>query len=148
MTLITVFFFAHQPDRLLPYERRRDSTRVSPPNLHRHYFDDELNRNVFLKVADKCYYPATRLMLELVERFKHHEKPFRIAYGLSGTLLDQAERYSPELLDVFRRLADTGLVEFTGETYYHSLAGLFDSDRVEFQAQARMHSDRLESLFG
>ena len=47
-----------------------------------------------------------------------------------------------------KRAAATGLVEFTGETYYHSLAALFDAERVEFQEQARMHSDRIESLFG
>jgi alpha-amylase len=148
VTLITLFFFAHQPDRLLPHERRRDTARVAPNKLHSHYFDDELNRLVFHKVAEKCYYPATQLLLELVEGFKDHDKPFRIAYGLSGTLLDQIQRYDPPLLDIFKRLADTGMVEFTGETYYHSLAGLFDPERVEFQEEARMHADTLEGLFG
>jgi alpha-amylase len=148
MTLITLFFFAHQPDRLLPYERRRSGNKVPTKDFHKHYFDDELNRMVFHKVAEKCYYPATSLMLELVEGFKDHEKPFRLAYALSGTLLDQIERYDPRLMDIFRRLADTGMVEFTGETYYHSLAGLFDNERVEFKAQAAMHADRIEKLFG
>lgn len=148
MTLITLFFFAHQPDRLLPYDRRRAGSAVSPKKLHQHYFDDELNRIVFHKVAEKCYYPATRLLLELVEGFTGREKPFKVSYGLSGTLLDQIERYDSNLLDLFKRLADTGLVEFTGETYYHSLAGLFDHERLEFQEQARMHADRLQSLFG
>src|SRR5438445_11960312 len=118
MTLITLFFFAHQPDRLVSYERRRSPARVPPKNLHAHYFDDELNRQVFEKVAEKCYWPATNIILDLVQGFKDHDKPFRVAYGLSGTLLDQIERYSPALLDVFKRLSDTGMVEFTGETYY------------------------------
>lgn len=148
MTLITLFFFAHQPERLLPYERRRSTARIPTHKLHAHYFDDTLNRNVFEKVASKCYFPATQLMLELVQQYRGHDKPFRVSYGLSGTFLDQAERYRPELLDVFRRLADTGLVEFTGETYYHSLSSLFDAHRMEFQEQSRMHSDRIEALFG
>lgn len=147
MTLITLYFFAHQPDRLLPYDRRRSIGRAAR-DLHKHYFDDELNEQVFRKVAGKCYYPATQLILELVERHRDSEKPFRVAYGLSGTLLDQIERYDTGLLDLFRRLSDTGLVEFTGEVYYHSLAGLFDAERREFQEEARMHADRLESLFG
>ncbi|MCC6731182.1 MAG: alpha-amylase [Chthonomonadales bacterium] len=147
MTLITLYFFAHQPDRLLPYDRRRSFGRTAR-DLHQHYFDDELNEQVFRKVAGKCYYPATRLILELVERHRDSDKPFRVAYGLSGTLLDQIERYDTGLLDLFRRLSDTGLVEFTGEVYYHSLAGLFDAERREFQEEARMHADRLESLFG
>ena len=148
MTLISLFFFAHQPERLLPYERRRTVGHIPTQKLHARYFDDTLNRNVFEKVASKCYFPATQLMLDLVEQYRGHEKPFRVAYGLSGTFLDQAERYRPDLLDVFRRLADTGMVEFTGETYYHSLASLFDAQRVEFQEQSRMHSDRIQSLFG
>jgi alpha-amylase len=148
MTLITLVFFAHQPDRLKPYEWRRDTLDVAPKDLHSHYFDDQLNRDVFHKVADKCYYPATNLLLELARGFGGHEKPFRFAFALSGTLLDQMERYDSNLLDVFKRVAETGLVEFTGETYYHSVSGLFDSERLEFQEQARMHSDRLELLFG
>jgi alpha-amylase len=148
MTLITLFFFAHQPDRLLPYERRRSSRPIPSNQLHAHYFDDSLNREVFQKVANKCYRPATSLLLDLARGFKDHQKPFRVAFGLSGTLLDQMERYDRGLLDIFKALADTGMVEFTGETYYHSLAGLFDEERVEFRDQAEMHSRRIGSLFG
>jgi alpha-amylase len=148
VTLISLFFFAHQPDRLLPYERRSHAPHLPPSLLHTYYFDEELNREIFYKVANKCYFPATQLILDLVEEFKDHEKPFRVAYGLSGVLLEQMEQYAPHLLDIFRRLADTGLVEFTGETYHHSLASLFDSDRGEFQEQARMHAERIETVFG
>lgn len=148
MTLVTFFFFAHQPERLLPYERRRHEGPVAPEQLFDHYFDDELNREVFHKVAEKCYYPATQLMLDLVRQHKDSDKPFRIAYGLSGTFLDQAHRYAPSLIDLFKELAATGCVEFTGETYYHSLSSLFDWQRVDFQEQARKHADAIERLFG
>ncbi len=148
MTLVTFFFFAHQPERLLPYERRRHEGPVAPEQLFDHYFDDELNREVFHKVAEKCYYPATQLMLDLVRQHKDSDKPFRIAYGLSGTFLDQAHRYAPSLIDLFKELAATGCVEFTGETYYHSLSSLVDWQRVDFQEQARKHADAIERLFG
>ncbi|HSV72578.1 MAG TPA: glycoside hydrolase family 57 protein [Chthonomonadales bacterium] len=148
MTLITLFFFAHQPDRLLPYEQRRPGSDAPSGALHARYFDDGLNRQVFEKVADKCYVPATSLLADLVEQHAGDDKPFRVSFGLSGVLLDQIERYRPELMDLFRRLAATGLVEFTGETYYHSLASLFDCERREFREQARMHSDCVERLFG
>jgi len=148
LTLITLFFFAHQPDRLKPYEARRSQSRLAPEELYGHYFDEKLNREVFEKVASKCYYPATTLIRDLVREFASHEKPFRVAYGLSGTLIDQMERWGPGLVGLFRDLAETGLVEFTGETYYHSLASLFDAERVEFQEQARMHAERIHSLFG
>src|SRR5258706_3208359 len=130
----------------MPYERRRTTAKIAPKKLHAHYFDDTLNREVFHKVADKCYWPATKLILALVEGFKSQEKPFRVAYGLSGTLLDQIERYSPDLLDVFKRLADSGMVEVTVETYYHSFSCLFDSERIQFREEARMHVDRLQCL--
>src|SRR6185437_4446419 len=109
MTLVNLFFFAHQPERLRPYGRRPDAPRT-PDRIHDDLFDTELNAAVFHKVANKCYYPATRLLLELVEAFKDDEKPFRFSFGLSGTFLDQAQRFEPGLLDIFKRLADTGRV--------------------------------------
>ncbi|MBM3496133.1 MAG: alpha-amylase [Armatimonadetes bacterium] len=148
MTLITLFFFAHQPDRLLPYQRRIESRTQGLDGLHERYFDGELNEQVFRKVADKCYRPATTLIRDLVRDRADDRKPLKVAFGLSGTLLDQIERYDPELMGLFRDLAETGLVEFTGETYYHSLASLFDNERNEFRAQIGMHSDRIEQLFG
>jgi len=148
MPLVTFFFFAHQPDRLLPYDRRRDLLQARPGTVFHALFDEELNAQVFQKVADKCYRPATRLLLDIVEEHRHDQKPFKVSFGLSGTLLDQMQRFGPDVLSLFKALADTGLVEFTGETYFHSLAGLFDSERVEFRAQAEMHSRRIEELFG
>ena len=148
MTLIVPVFFAHQPFRLRAPEERRAAGPLASGRLDDVYFDDALNRDIFLKVAHQCYVPATRLLLDLVRRHAGREKPFRVAYGLSGTLLAQARRYAPNLLDLWKALADTGLVEFTGETYYHSLAGLFDDERVEFQAQARMHRETIQALFG
>ncbi len=148
MTLVTLFFFAHQPDRLLPYERRNPALRPEKGSLHARYFDDTLNEEVFHKVADKCYRPATGLLGDLVQSRSSFPKPLKLAFGLSGTLIEQMERFGPDVLDLFRSLGRTGLVEFTGETYYHSLAGLFDAERTEFRAQAQQHADRIEALFG
>jgi alpha-amylase len=148
MTLITLFFFAHQPDRLLPYQRRPVGPVEDVGHLWDRYFDSELNEQVFRKVADKCYRPATSLIRELVKERAGDSKPLKVAFGLSGTLLDQMERYDRCVLELFQELAATGLVEFTGETYYHSLSSLFDAERIEFQEQARQHADRLEHLFG
>ncbi|HZP81100.1 MAG TPA: glycoside hydrolase family 57 protein, partial [Chthonomonadaceae bacterium] len=148
LTLVTFFFFAHQPVRLRPYELRRQGEPLAPEQLADHYFDEELNRTVFRKVAQKCYYPATRLLLDLVRQHRDSDKPFRLAYGLSGTFLEQAQRYEPALLDLFQQMAATGEVEFTGETYYHSLSSLFGEDRREFCAQVEQHAAEIERLFG
>jgi len=148
MTLIVPFFFAHQPFRLKPAEQRRTDAVLPPDALEDSYFDDKLDSEIFHKVAGKCYFPATRMILDMVRERQNHDKPFRVSYGLSGTLLAQARRYAPDLLDLWKQLADTGLVEFTGETYYHSLAGLFDDERMEFRQQVEMHRDAIREHFG
>ena len=56
------------------------------------------------------------------------------------------EQYAPELIDSFKELAKTGSVEFLAEPYAHSLASIYDA--AEFELQVKMHSDRIELLFG
>ncbi len=147
MTAINLFCFAHQPERLRPYERR-GATALTPETLHATLFDEEMNATIFRKVARTCYFPATHMFLELIEQHREQSSPFRVSFGLSGTFLDQAERFEPELIALFQRLAATGFVEFTGETYYHSLASLWDDQRAEFQRQATLHRERIKALFG
>src|SRR3989344_3440009 len=110
--LISFYFQVHQPYRL----RDLRITEIGRDGLT--YFDDEKNRAIFRKVAEKCYLPANTLMLELLEQYPH----FEIAYSLSGTFLDQCREYGPDVLDSFGALAATGKVEFLAETYYHSLS--------------------------
>ena len=148
LTLVTFYFFAHQPMRLLPYEYRRIDGIVTPEKLFDFYFDEDINSDVFRKVTEKCYRPATQMILDLVEEHKADDKPFKVAYALSGTFLEQAKRYDPGLIDLFKRLADTGMVEFTGETYYHSVSSLFGEDRTEFCAQIQKHRATIKELFG
>lgn len=147
MTLVNIFFFAHQPERLRPYELRPNEVRM-PETIHQDLYDEELNATIFRKVAHKCYYPATRLLLDLVEQRRDDAKSFRISFGLSGTFIEQAQRFEPELITIFQKLAATGQVEFTGETYYHSLSSLWDDDRDEFRRQVEQHSQTIERLFG
>ena len=153
MTLVTLFFFAHQPERLRwwgdrPRTGQLGTDHVAPENLHDYYFDDATNRSLFERIAEKCYRPATMRLLQQAEKYKHDDKPFKFAFGLSGTLLDQMRRYDPELVKLFQKVAATGMCEFTGETYYHSLAGLFGDDKSEFNAEAKKHADTIEELFG
>jgi alpha-amylase len=148
MTLIVPYFFAHQPFRLRAADERRSSETLQPDQLHDFYFDDTRNREIFLQVAARCYIPATNLLLDMIRKTAGDEKPFRVALGLSGTLLMQAQRWAPELLDLWKALADSGQVEFTGESYYQSLAGLFEDGYAEFCAEATQHRDAIQTLFG
>ncbi len=148
MTLVTLCFFAHQPERLRWWGDRADTSHLSPPMVHDTYFDDSANKHFFEKVAQNCYWPATKRLLDLANRYKDEHKPFKFAFGLSGTLIDQMRRYDPKLLQLFQKVAQTGMCEFTGETYYHSLAGLFGDDKNEFNTQVNLHSDTILELFG
>ncbi|MCE5280394.1 MAG: glycoside hydrolase family 57 protein [Planctomycetaceae bacterium] len=134
MASIVFYFQVHQPYRL-----RRYTIFDTAPT----YFDDTHNEFVCKKVAEKCYLPANAVMQELIER---HGGAFRVSYSLTATVIDQFRRWAPEALDSFKRLADTGCVEFIAETYYHSLAFLYN--REEFVAQTKMHRELVEELFG
>ncbi len=107
------------------------------PNLKNKYFDMGLNKKIFDKVAGKCYWPANRLMLELLEQHKE----LKLTFGVTGTWIEQCREFQPALLETFRQMAKTGRVEFLAETYYHSLASLWE-DKEEFKEQVRLH-DRL-----
>jgi len=56
------------------------------------------------------------------------------------------EAYAPDVLESFKKLADTGRVEFLDETYYHSLSFLHSKE--EFKEQVRMHTAKMQELFG
>ncbi len=136
MLNIVFYFQVHQPYRLRPYS-------VLDIGRDHDYFDERLNRMVAEKVGHRCYLPTNRLFLELIERF---EGRFKIAFSITGTAVEQFKRYTPEVLDSFKALAATGCVEFLGETYYHSLAFLFDEE--EFLAQVRLHKELMQREFG
>jgi alpha-amylase len=134
MPSVCFYFQVHQPMRLRHYTVFDDDNR---------YFDDAKNAAICRKVAGKCYLPANRMLLKLIHK---HEGRFKIAYSLTGTLLDQLERFAPEVLSTFHALAATGCVEFLAETYYHSLSFLYS--RQEFVEQVNKHVATMENLFG
>ncbi len=133
---VCMYFQVHQPDRLRRYS-------VFDIGNRRDYFDDSLNKEVLLKVSDKCYRPMNALLLEAI---RQQEGRFRVAFSITCCVLDQMERWAPDVLDSFRALAATGCVEFLGETSKHSLSFLVD--RNEFDYQVQTHRDRMQSLFG
>ena len=136
MLNIVFYFQVHQPYRL-------KRLRVLDIGQEASYFDETLNRSIMKKVANKCYLPANRLMLDLIEK---HKGDFKISYSISGITIEQFKKYVPEVLDSFKKLADTGQVEFLCETYYHSLSFLFDID--EFLEQVQMHRQLMLDEFG
>jgi alpha-amylase len=136
MPSICFYFQVHQPKRLKRYT-------IFDINKSHFYEADDANSSIMRKVAYKCYLPTNQLMLELIK--KHHGK-FRISYSISGVAIDQMKKYSPETLESFKRLAETGCVEFICETYYHSLAFLYSKD--EFKLQVEKQRQLIRDEFG
>lgn len=135
MKYLCLYFQVHQPFRL------RNYSFFDIGNDH-YYYDDYLNESVLQKVAQKCYLPTNELLLQLI---KKHGNKFKITFSITGIALDQFELYAPEVIESFKKLADTGNVEFLAETYSHSLASLKDSNI--FKQQILDHSARIKELF-
>ncbi|MBN1788712.1 MAG: glycoside hydrolase family 57 protein [Sedimentisphaerales bacterium] len=134
MPSVCFYFQVHQPWRLRHYTVFDEDHR---------YFDDFKNRSICRKVANKCYLPANRVILDLI---RQHQGRFKVAYSITGVLLEQLAEYAPEVMSTFDALAQTGCVEFLAETYYHSLSFLYSPN--EFKEQIYKHSDTIEELFG
>lgn len=135
MLYINFYFQVHQPFRLNHFSAL-DIGKNKP------YFDDKLNEFVINKVADKCYLPTNKLLLNLIKR---HEGQFKVSFAITGVAIEQFKMYRPEVLDSFKALAETGCVEFIGETYYHSLAFLYNTN--EFIDQVEMHKELMKKEF-
>ncbi|MBQ4192119.1 MAG: glycoside hydrolase family 57 protein [Bacteroidales bacterium] len=133
---ICLYFQVHQPTRLRLY-------RFFDIGKDSHYYDDFANRTILKRIAQKCYLPMNELLLQAIEESKG---AFKVAFSITGSALEQFDRYAPEVIDSFRRLAATGSVEFLGETYYHSLASL--ASHAEFKHQVEKHKAAIEQYFG
>ncbi|MBN1157325.1 glycoside hydrolase family 57 protein [Candidatus Woesearchaeota archaeon] len=135
MVSVCFYFQVHQPMRIKKYT-------VFDIGNHHDYFDDSKNREIIERVAKKCYLPANKVMLDLIDE---HKGKFKISYSISGIFLEQAKKFAPDVIKSFQKLAKTGCVEFLSETYYHSLSFLYS--RKEFGEQVAMHSELMKKLF-
>jgi Alpha-amylase/alpha-mannosidase len=108
---ICLYFQVHQPTRLRLY-------RFFDIGKDSHYYDDFANRTILRRIAQKCYLPMNAQLLNLI---KSNKGKFKVAFSISGSALEQFQRFAPDVIDSFRALAETGCVEFLCETYYHSL---------------------------
>ncbi len=139
MPSVCFYFQVHQPMRVKRY-------RMFDIGHDREYFNDDgesnvNNKKILLKVAEKCYIPTNKVLLDLL----HTYPEFRVSFSLSGVFLEQAAMYAPEVIRSFQDLVATGRVEILAETYYHSLAALYSKD--EFHEQVSEHSALIKKLF-
>jgi alpha-amylase len=132
---LNLYFQVHQPKRLRSF-------RFFDIGSGSSYFDESLNEQVVRDVARRCYLPTNILLLKLIYRYPK----IRIAFSISGVVLEQLEKYAPAVIESFRMMAATGCVEFLSETYHHSLAALISKE--EFDFQVCRHAEKIEQLLG
>lgn len=137
---IVLYLHVHQPYRIRHYTVFDSGAQHDYFNAA--YEDDTSNERILRKVAEKSYIPTNRHLLRLLE-----ENPgFKLSLSITGTVIEQLERWSPEALQSFKDLVDSGRVEILAETYHHSLA--FFYSRSEFEMQVGMHRNKIQEVFG
>lgn len=136
MKTVCLYFQVHQPWRLKTY-------RFFQMGNDHNYLDDFTNRAIMQKVARECYLPMNALLLSLINENKG---AFKVSFSLTGSAVEQFKAYAPEVLESFKKLAETGCVEFLGETYSHSLSSLASAD--EFKNEVKLHTKMLKDELG
>ncbi len=136
---ITLYLHVHQPYRVRPY------TVFDIGEQHDYFdvFDDSSinDEKIFHRVVEKSYRPMTALLQRLLDT----HPDFALSLSITGNFIDQAERFDPSIIEDFQRLVRSGRVEIVAETYYHSLA--FFYSRREFEAQVRLHREKIREIF-
>ncbi|WP_237699718.1 glycoside hydrolase family 57 protein [Vulcanisaeta moutnovskia] len=103
-------------------------------------FNDEVNREILNRVADKSYVPTLELIRDL------SNEGFKAAISISGALIDQLLMWRPDIIDLLRELVKKGTIELVAEPYHHSLASFISGDL--FLEELRDHVEITRSLFG
>lgn len=147
MTDVVFVFEVHQPHRLKRnfFWENKIFKRVKKEELSDYYFDHTVDREIFERACRKCYFPSNQILLNLIDRYKKEKKQVRVSFSISGVFLEQCEMFNKDLLESFKQLAETGRVEFLGQTYYHSLSSLYP-ERDEFIEQVEMHRQVMKDL--
>lgn len=136
MKSVCFYFQIHQPYRLKKY-------RFFDIGNDHYYYDDFANDDIITHIAERSYIPMAHTLLQMIEQSNGE---FRCAISITGTAVEQLQQYVPEFIELLKKLAKTGCVEFLSETYSHSLAALTEPD--EFIRQVRAHDKLIHELFG
>lgn len=140
MRAICLYLHIHQPLRYREYS-------IFDVSNNSNYYEDDYysrqsNERIFRKVADKSYRP----MLSLLEANMKKYPAFKVSFSITGTWIEQAEKWAPELIGQIRDMVKKGQAEIVGETYYHSLAYFYSLE--EFNSQVNQHANKIHEVFG
>ena len=137
---IVLYLHVHQPYRIRHYT-------IFDAGVDHKYFDAPYddrtsNERILQKVAEKSYLPTNKRLLKLLNGYPE----FKLSLSITGTVIEQLERWAPEALKSFQDIVNTGRVEIVAETYHHSLA--FFYSKPEFERQVALHREKIQQVFG
>ena len=133
---INLIFQVHQPCTLRRY-------RFFDIGNDHYYYDDYANETIIERIAKQSYLPATSILLHKVVQLKG---ALKVTFYISGVVLEMFQKYAPSVIEAFKRLAETGHVEFLCGTWSHSLASI--KCRDTFTDQIDRHKSVVGKLFG
>ena len=136
MKNVCFYFKIHQPYRLKRY-------RFFDIGNDHYYYDDFANDEIVTRLAENSYIPMEETLLQMI---KEYGSEFKCSISITGTAIEQLQQYVPEFIELLKKLADTGNVEFLSETYSHSLASLEDPEA--FMREVKAHDDLVYRTFG
>ena len=136
MKSVCFYFKIHQPFRLKRY-------RFFDIGNDHYYYDDFANDEIITRLAETSYIPMAETLLQMIN---DSNRDFKCSISISGTAIEQFQLYVPEFIDILKKLADTGCVEFLSGTYSHSLSALEDPE--EFIREVKAHDSMIKRLFG
>lgn len=127
MRALHLFFQLHQPYSL-----------KAPEGGEHEYFGGGAD---FREANQKYYQP----FFALLERNTQRYAGLKVSLLVSGSWLDQAGLYEPELVRRLQKLVDLKQVELVAAPYYHSLSAFYDKD--EFNEQVALARQKFEGKF-
>ena len=147
MTDVVFVFEVHQPHRLKRnlFWENKVYARLKKKDLFCHYFDRDVDKEIFQRAAKKCYFPSNQILLDSIDAHRKERKQVKVSFSVSGVFLEQCEMFSSDLLETFKQLAATGCVEFLNQTYYHSISSLYP-EKDEFIEQVKLHKQAVKDL--
>ncbi|MCA9495608.1 MAG: hypothetical protein KC589_01590 [Nanoarchaeota archaeon] len=107
------------------------------------YFDDNRNKEHIMKISKESIMPTNKVLLDLI---KIYGEKFKVNFSISGLAFEMFEKYAPEVIESFQKLAKTGCVEFISQTYYGTLDVSYSLK--EFLFQFEKYNTFIEEKFG
>lgn len=123
MTKICITFYIHQPNFLHTY-------RFFEIGKNQDYFNHVTTGNAIQQQATSGYLKSNQLILDLIQNYPDF---FKVNFCITGSTLQLFEKYAPEVLKSFAKLASSTNVTFLGGTFSHSITSTQNYEDFEKQ---------------